>query len=198
MRETSTVEITKHHAGEFLWGCKPHKVLESPHAVRHTHLSPPGVQYLAPLCQHFPFAPWSSISGDLPLCAAFGGGQRQETVVNPRGSALFMENSCPPRHHVVFLKIWDPLLSLLLILLLYCSPFILSQTCIQLSRRGRSFRGDSRGRGSLAVVGSIYLAVRASHKAQSTATAMDNLHPNVQLSSNPCTNKPKKCLTCDD
>lgn len=160
-------------------------LLVPPHTVRqfHTNLSPPGVQFLAPVCLHFPLAPRSSISGDLPLCAAFRGGQRQETVVSHCGGALFMENSCPPRHHVIFLKIWDPLLFLLIILL--CSPFILSQTCIQLSRSRSGFRGPgwevSRERGSLIEVSSIYLAVRASHEAQTAATTMDNLHPNLQL-----------------
>lgn len=154
-------------------------LLVPPHTVRqfHTNLSPPDVQFLAPFCEYSLFAPRSSISGHLPLCAALGGGQRQETVVSPCGGALFMENSCPPRHHVVFPKIWD-LLLFILILLLLCSPFILSQMCIQLSRSRRGFRWPgcevSRVRGSLTEISSIYLAVRASHRAQIAAT-MDNL-----------------------
>lgn len=94
-----------------------------------------------------------------------------------------MEKSCPPCHHVVFLKIWDPLLFLLILLL--CSVFILCQTCVQLSRSKRGFRCPgwevSRGRGCLIEASSVYLAVRASHKAQTAATTVDNWSPCWQL-----------------
>lgn len=152
-------------------------VLVPPHTVRHTNLSPPDVQVLAPVCLHFPFVPRSSISGDLPLCAALSAGQRQETVVSHCRGALFMENSRPPRHHVVFPKIWDSFLFLLILLL--CSLFILSQTCIQLSSSRRGFRGAgwevSRRRGGLIEVSSIYLPARASHKAQTVAKRMETI-----------------------
>lgn len=146
----------------------PSVLVPPPHTVRHTDL--PDVQFL-PLRLHFPFVPRSSVSGDLALRAALGAGQRQETVVSHCSGALFMENSSPPRHHVVFSKIWDSLLFFFfLILLLCCSPFILSQTCIQLSRSA----GWEVGSG-LIEVSSVYLAVRASYKAQTAATVMDTI-----------------------
>lgn len=147
-----------------------------------TNLCPPDIQFLAPVCLHFLFAQWSSISGVLPLCALFEARQRQKTVVSHCSSALFIKNTCPPCHHVIFLKIWDPLLFLLILLL--CSLFILSQTSIYLSR-SRSSRGGpgcevSHGRCSVIEVSSIYVAVRASERALIAASKLATIAVGVQ------------------
>lgn len=75
-----------------------------------------------------------------------------------------MENSCPPCHHIVFLKIWDPLLLLLILLLLLCSALVLSQASIQFGGSRSKLWGPrwelGRGRGGLTKVSSINLAVR--------------------------------------
>lgn len=172
-------------------------LLVPPHSVKefHTKLGPPDVHNLAPVRLPFRFAPWSSISGDFPLCAALGGGQRQETVVSHCGSALFMENACPPSHHVVFLKIGRPLLFLLI--LVRGPLFILCQTRIQLSGGTRRFGGPGWGvssgvRGGSTEVISIYLAVRASHKAQTAVTTTNHFLSATVLKSKHEHAEPKK------
>lgn len=131
----------------------------------HRNPSPPALHHLVPVCLHFLFAPWSSVGSNLPLRASYGGGQRQETVVSHH--ALPMKNSCPSGHHVILLKIRDPLLFVFLFLL--CSLFVLCQTCIQLSASqggGGAWLELSRWRARMIEIISIYLSVGASHESQ--------------------------------
>lgn len=142
-------------------------LLVSPSSVKtfHTNSGPPALQHLVPVCLHLLFAPWSSVHGNLPLRASYRGGEGQETVVIHR--ALPMKNSRPPGHHVILLKIWCPLLFLIILL---SSLLVLCQACVQLSVSQRGFRGAwwevSRGRGSMIKIISIYLSVKALHKTQ--------------------------------
>lgn len=94
-----------------------------------------------------------------------------------------MENSRPPCHHVIFLKIWDSPLFFFLLLFL-CSPLILSQAGIDLSGSGSSLDGPgwevSRGRGSLIGVGSNYLAVGVLHKSSNYSSKKTG-HVHLQM-----------------